>query len=132
MLELDFYQVLGFVGTLFRDSLGEIYIDLRQNILTSYPIFIVVNPDYYNPPFITNLYRLLKQSDFAPLLKTIVHILCLFLDIFYGFFRLLVSLLICGFFTCFQALVIFWLIVILVYRWQPLNLSGLLEWSLVS
>lgn len=129
---VDISNHLTFISTLVSNSLHEIHHDLSQNILTRFPIAVIFNPEYYTPPFITNLYKLLKHSDIAPFIKTPAHIACLFLDIFYGFVRLFISFIICGFFTCLQGLLLFWILLILIYRWEPLNISQLADWSLVT
>lgn len=129
---IDISGGLSFLETLFIDSFREIRFDFSLNILKKYPIFVIINPDFYNPPFITNLYRLLKQTEVAPVAKTSIHVLCLFLDILYGFLRLLVSLLICGFFTFFQALVISWIVVVILYRWESVNFTRLIDWWLIT
>lgn len=122
-------KYISFISSLIVNSLEEIRQDLLKNIFHKFPIHVLLNPDQYNPPFITTFLKLVELSPLDSLISNFINIACLFLDIFYGFFRLFISIFICSIVTVVHFLVIFWLLGILLYRWQPVSPSILFELS---
>lgn len=122
-------KYLPFLSSLIVNSLEEIYQDLIKNILRKFPIQVILNPDQYNPPFIGAFFSLLQSLVLTTLLKNTINTVCLFLDIIYGFIRLFISIFICGVVSLVHFLIVLWLLGVLLYRWQPVSPSVLLDLS---
>lgn len=110
---------------LIVNSAEEIKTDFANNIFHWFPLVVIANPEHYNPPFITNFHRLLRGYQVSEFIVSVIDIVCLFADIFYGFFRLFFSLAVCGF-TSFVNFTFFtWLLITILYRWDIINLKRL-------
>lgn len=120
---MTFEQFYDISLTLVQNSIKDIRTDLFENVLQIFPLGVIISPDQYNPPFINNFFNILDKCSISPGIENCINFICLLIDIIYGFFRLFLSILLCGTAIIGQLLVWFGISIVLSYRWELFNID---------